>query len=183
MDANNSEMGDNSTHETAAAADDDDDSSGIKLALKQIRVIKPFAGVSERYYQNIIHPKCKDGHNYDQIVLLHSNRIAVICLAPSHEIIVLKKSIKNIDFCGKNKNVNRLDNQVKGKGKKGAQMVGPESILCTLHCQDETSYPIRACMGGKIIEINKCLVDEPSLIIEKPLTDGYIAIIMPPLKK
>lgn len=113
--------------------------------------------------------------------------IAVICLAPSHEIIVLKKSIKNIDFCGKNKNVNRLDNQVKGKGKKvnlfiifinnqlinvhfmfqGAQMVGPESILCTLHCQDETSYPIRACMGGKIIEINKCLVDEPSLIIEK----------------
>lgn len=83
MDAINSEMGDNSTHETAAAAggDDDDDSSGIKLALKQIRVIKPFAGVSERYYQNIVHPKCKDGHNYDQIVLLHSNRFVILCFS------------------------------------------------------------------------------------------------------
>lgn len=85
MDANNSEMGDNSTHETAAAADDD--SSGIKLALKQIRVIKPFAGVSERYYQNIVHPKCKDGHNYDQIVLLHSNRFVILCFSLLPRII------------------------------------------------------------------------------------------------
>lgn len=46
-------------------------------------------------------------------------------------------------------------------------MVAPESILCTLHCQDETLYPIRACIRGKIIEMNKCLLNEPSLMIEK----------------
>lgn len=46
-------------------------------------------------------------------------------------------------------------------------MVGQESILCTIHCQDGTTYPIRSCLRGKIIEINKCLVNEPSLIVEK----------------
>ena len=53
---------------------DNDDKNEIKSMLKQIRIIKTFPGVSERYYQYDIYTKNKDGHNYDQIVLQHSNR-------------------------------------------------------------------------------------------------------------
>lgn len=54
-----------------------DDDDGIKSILKMMRIIKPFPAVSERYYQNNIYKKRKDGHNYDQIVLLHSNRLVI----------------------------------------------------------------------------------------------------------
>ena len=53
-----------------------------------------------------------------RILPFFSKSIAVICLLPLHDIISMKKSIKNIDFFGNNKHVNRLDNKVKGKGKK-----------------------------------------------------------------
>ena len=53
-------------------------------------------------------------------VLLHSNGICVLTLAPSHPILAEKAKVKTVDF-QVSKKVNRLQNSVKGKGKKGGQ--------------------------------------------------------------
>lgn len=142
--------------------------------IKSLRIVPEYPSVLERYYKNQI----LDG---DIMISTHSNRISLITLAPNHEILKSNKTIKSIDFSS-TKKVNRLDNQVKGKGKKGAQKVSPESILCTIICTDDTTFPIKSCIKGKIIEINKRLVEEPHLLTEKPFTDGYIAIVLPPFQ-
>ena len=78
-----------------------------------------------------------------------------------------------------NDRVNRLDNSVRGKGKKGGQTVEENSILAILECSDGKSFPVRSHVKGKLIEVNERLVKNPELILEKPFSDGYIAIVLP----
>ena len=53
-------------------------------------------------------------------ILLHSNGICVLTLAPSHPILTRGLTVDTVDF-QVSKRVNRLQNTVKGKGKKGGQ--------------------------------------------------------------
>ena len=53
-------------------------------------------------------------------ILLHSNGICVLTLAPSHPILTDRLTPTTVDF-QVSKRVNRLQNSVKGKGKKGGQ--------------------------------------------------------------
>ncbi|XP_066940311.1 protein Abitram-like isoform X2 [Macrobrachium rosenbergii] len=77
---------------------------------------------------------------------------------------------------------NRLENQVSGKGKRGAQMIGPRSPVCKVICADGTSYTILAGVNGKLIEVNERLDTNPQLLSESPKEDGYLAIVLPPLR-
>ncbi|KAI7688100.1 hypothetical protein SSS_03965 [Sarcoptes scabiei] len=147
-------------------------------AIQQYRVIPSLPSVLERYYKHSIY-QFQNGQDY--IVLSHSNRIAILALAPSHELIRMQKRITKIDF-NVSKNLNRLDNYVRGKSKKGAQKVEPNSIICWIHCENDIKYGIKACIKAKILEINTKLIEQPSLINEKSLTDGYIAIMLPPFQ-
>ena len=53
-------------------------------------------------------------------ILLHSNGICVLTLAPSHPILTQRLKVTKVDF-QVSKRVNRLQNSVRGKGKKGGQ--------------------------------------------------------------
>lgn len=109
----------------------------------------------------------------DYVVLFHSNRVCLICLAPSH--IARSKGITSISFdVG---NVDRSLNQVKGKGKKGGMVLQEDSTLAVVTCEDGSTYKIPSCVRGKLIEVNERVVKDPQLLnIEG---DGYIAIVLP----
>ena len=77
----------------------------------------PYQTVEERYYSKYFHIQ-ENGE--DQIVLVHTNRICLVALAPNHPVIKDKKVIKNLNF-DVSKNCNRLNNKVSGKSKKGGQ--------------------------------------------------------------
>ena len=47
----------------------------------------------------------------DQLVLLHSNRVAVVCLAPTHPIVRDRLRVDRVDF-KINETLNRLENKV-----------------------------------------------------------------------
>lgn len=123
-----------------------------------------------------------NANSEDHCVLVHSNRICVVTLAPSHPVIASKKTISTINFQIGDK-TNRLNNTVQGKRKHGAQGLVPKAILCEIECEDGTKYSVQSCVHGKLIEINENLVKNPQLLVEKPKSDGYIAIILPPLTK
>lgn len=136
-----------------------------------------FQSVTQRYYT----PRyCVDerGKGEDHLVLFHSNRICLITLAASHPILKEKKDIGKINF-QVSANVDRLKNKVSGKGKHGAQFLHPNSPLCYIECLDGSTYTVRSCIQGKLVEINDALIENPKLLIEKPDAEGYVAIVLP----
>lgn len=111
----------------------------------------------------------------DIMIMFHSNRIALLSLAPSH--FFFKKEIQyKVNFsAGK---VDRLSNSVKGKSKKGGQCLVPNSVICKIEYTDGTSFDVPCGMKGTLVEVNEELIDHPELLKEMPDSDGFIAIIL-----
>ncbi|XP_034249980.1 protein Abitram [Thrips palmi] len=141
-----------------------------------------YPSFTDRYFQAKYLVDADTKVHEDHCVLIHSNRICVVTLAPSHPVVAFQKTISSINFQIGDK-TNRLNNIVQGKRKHGAQGLKPEAILCEIQCEDGLKYSVQSCVHGKLIEINENLVKNPQLLVEKPKSDGYIAIILPHLSK
>ena len=141
---------------------------------------KKYETVERRYFKR--HYKMQEDGE-DQVVLLHSNRICLVSIAPKHPIIQNNLRIANLEFevGRKSKPTDRLSNKVSGKGKKGGQSIDERAILCWVHCENGSKYAIRSCVRGTLIEINPLVVKNPQLLAEKPLSDGHLAVILPKL--
>lgn len=129
---------------------------------------------SKRYLLNV-----NDIKNNDIMILFHTNRIALLSLAPSHFFFKNDDKYKINFYVGK---YNRLDNSVKGKGKKGGQLLIPKSVIGKVEFKDGTGFEIPCCMAGTLVEINEELVKNPDLLKNYPDSYGFIAIILTSIK-
>lgn len=100
--------------------------------------------------------------------LFSSYRIGVVSIAPAHPLLKPGTVIKEVDF-QINYKLNRLDNKVSGKSKRGGQKVAETSPICVVHTsgEHEASYVLLAGMKGTLIEVNEKLSTQPSLIHER----------------
>ncbi|CAG9793260.1 unnamed protein product [Diatraea saccharalis] len=112
--------------------------------------------------------------NNDIMLMYHSNRITLLYLAPSHSFFKKEGEYKLNFSIG---NINRLNNAVKGKSKKGGQHLTPNSIICKIEYDDGTSFEVPCGIKGTLIEINEQLVDHPDVLKKEP-DDGFIAVIL-----
>ncbi|KAK9702807.1 Glycine cleavage H-protein [Popillia japonica] len=142
---------------------------------------KIFLSVHERYYE---HKYCValPGISQDihQKVGFHTNRVCLLSLAENHPIRKEDKNISRINF-KVSETLDRLQNKVSGKSKRGAQKLHKSSIICYIECSDDTNYPVYSCVEGKLVEINDKLITNPNLLKAKPDSDGYIALLLPVL--
>ncbi|KAK3802179.1 hypothetical protein RRG08_004469 [Elysia crispata] len=136
--------------------------------------------VVDRYFQKRYKTDVQGNPGEDQLILTHSNRICVICIAQSHPIICEKKIISKINFQGDG--WSRLENTVTGKNKRGAQWLERMAPLCCVTCTDGSVFTLCCCVKGQLVEINTNLETRPSLLTEKSSSNGYLAVILPGLK-
>ncbi|XP_060597439.1 protein Abitram-like [Ruditapes philippinarum] len=136
--------------------------------------------VTERYFTQKYYKNTKDDGE-DLCVLVHSNKICIICLAETHPIVKGKKAVISVDY--QFDKVNRLCNKVSGKGKKGGQNLTADALLCRVLCEDGSKFYIPCGLKCQLLETNDSLKKSPTTLIEKHLSDGYIAIVMPKLKE
>lgn len=142
-----------------------------------------FSSVSDRYYLHKYYTKFSTPEcNLDQRISFHTNRICMVSLADNHPIIKGRKQVTRID-CKVDSKTDRFKNSPSGKGKRGAQRLDVNSVLCFVECSDGTRYPVYSCMNGKLLEINESLIENPQLLVEKPVSEGYIALLLPVLKE
>ncbi|TNN85817.1 Protein Simiate [Liparis tanakae] len=134
--------------------------------------------VIDRYYTRWFRADMKEKPCEDHCVLQHSNRLCVVTLAETHPILQNGREIKSIDYKISN-GCSRLNNKVSGKSKKGGQFLTEFAPLCKITCTDETEYTIYSCIRGRLLEVNESILEKPTLLLEKPSTEGYIAIILP----
>uniref|UniRef100_A0A4W5N573 Protein Abitram n=1 Tax=Hucho hucho TaxID=62062 RepID=A0A4W5N573_9TELE len=129
------------------------------------------------HYSDIKGKDCED-----QCVLQHSNRICVITLAESHPILQNGRSIKSINY-QISAGCSRLHNRVSGKSKRGGQFLTEFAPLCRITCTDGVEYTIYSCIRGRLLEVNEDILERPELLLGKPSTEGYIAVILPKIEE
>ncbi|XP_078571322.1 protein Abitram-like [Branchiostoma floridae x Branchiostoma japonicum] len=139
---------------------------------------KAYRTVVDRYYIPGYRTDVQGRHREDLCILQHSNKVCIVTLAASHPLMADGKTVARVDFQVTEK-VNRLDNKVIGKGKRGAQWLQESSPLCRVTCTDNTEFTLYSCIKGKLVEVNENLINSPQLLTEKPSSEGYIAIVLP----
>nr|XP_033715217.1 protein Abitram-like [Tursiops truncatus] len=102
-------------------------------------------------------------------------RICVITLAGSHPVLQSGKAIKGISY-QISTNCSRLQNKVSGKFKRFLTELAP---LCKIYCSDGEEYTISSCVRGRLMEVNENILHKPSILQEKPSSEGYIAVVLP----
>ncbi|XP_077556966.1 protein Abitram isoform X2 [Haemaphysalis longicornis] len=145
------------------------------------RISQGFLSVTERYYKPRFLLDANGIEGHDQCALFHSNRIVLVTLAPSHPILRERKVVAKVSY-QVNEKLNRLDNQVSGKWKRGGQKLLKESALCIVTCQGGETYTVTSMVPGSLVEVNDHLTTSPELLTEKPWSRGYIAVVLPPMK-
>ncbi|KAH0945481.1 hypothetical protein HN011_012032 [Eciton burchellii] len=172
--------------EISEIIDSDDESftfppdKDISDMLNGVQYSGYFPTVTDRYFTPYYKVNVQSPGD-DICIRIHSNRICMLSLAPSHIILQNDKEIKKVDFRISDK-VDRSLNKVSGKGKHGAQPLQANSNICTISCFDGQAYVIKCCVIGKLVEINEMLLENPQLVREPPHKGGYLAIILPNIK-
>jgi hypothetical protein len=112
-----------------------------------IDLSETYRSVTERYYTPYYRVDPDRQRRHDLCLLVHSNRISLITLAPSHPILAEGLTVNSID-CAVTKKLDRKNNKAVGKSKKGGQNLSKDSVVCYL----EVSYQ---CYGTYCYFINK----------------------------
>lgn len=152
----------------------------ITEMLSEVEYKGTFPTITQRYFTayyklNVQKP------NDDMCILLHSNRVCMLTLAPSHAALCSDHEITEINFKVSEK-LDRAMNKVSGKSKHGAQPLQTNSNICVIACSNGQTYTIKCCMIGKLVEVNENLLHNPKLLLQPPHRGGYLAIILPNIK-
>lgn len=113
----------------------------------------------------------------DMCVLVHSNRVCVLTLAPTHPILQGKQTVQTVNFRISGE-TNRLDNKASGKLKKGAQVLARGAPLCEVTTTTGSKYMLKCGIPGSLLEVNEHLVANPGLLTSHPYSEGYVAIVL-----
>jgi len=139
---------------------------------------KNYPSVTQRYYTPLYYLDSDRETHEDLLVLLHSNRICLVSLAPSHPVIQQQLTLKTVNL-EVSRNVDRKSNRAVGKSKKGGQILEPISTLAILETEEGQNFSVKAVVPGKLITINKELLANPGLAASHHDSHGHIAIILP----
>lgn len=155
----------------------DDDISDM---LEDIGFNGSLPTITERYFSTYYKINVQKPLD-DMCIRIHSNRICMISIAPSHMIFQNGKQILKVDYKVSDK-LDRMLNKVSGKSKHGAQPLQANSNICAITCSDGNIYTIKCCIVGKLIEVNEVLLQNPELLKEPPHKGGYLALVLPNLR-
>ncbi len=142
-----------------------------------------YLSYTERYFKRYYRLNVKVKRN-DHLILLHSNKVAVCSLAPTHPLLNKEKyKVEKIEF------IQFVNDEMRGKHKHFANNLNFDQPLCKIIATnlkpdenetDTISFMIYSSLNAKLVEINEKLFEQPELIQDKP-NEGYLAILLPKL--
>lgn len=94
-----------------------------------------------------------------------------ICVLISKLPIV---DVKTVEFCA-----SLSTDGVSGRQKKGALKLKAGAIICSISYSDGRVVEFSTPVGGKLLELNELVCDQPALLSEKFDSEGYLAVIYP----
>ena len=67
--------------------------------------------------------------------------------------------------------------QFKSKKKKDAVMLYEDTEICSLNLNNSKGIKVRSGLKGLLLELNNRLLESPELLLERPATEGWLAVI------
>ena len=99
---------------------------------------------------------------------------------PASDSAPVPAGVASVDFsCGKDGKGHQTNSAVSGKRKKGAKLLMENSGVARLTDPAGRHWTARACVRGKLLELNERLIREPSLASDDPTGAGFLAVVMP----
>lgn len=124
--------------------------------------------------------EAENANRVTQVVHCHANTLCVVTAGDRvADAICDRSDIAKVEFLcdfdekavgGKNKR--KINRHTKG-------IVQPSDPLLEVTLKDSRRLRLNCCVHGKLIELNKNLLTDPSLLVNDPLSKGYVAIILP----
>jgi hypothetical protein len=148
------------------------------LIEDSVDLSEEYLTVTQRYYKPYYRVDTDRNRKHDICLLVHSNRVCLVCLAPSHPIITKDLEVVNIN-CEVSDKVDRKKNKAVGKGKKGGQNLDPTSLLCYVETKCGEKFGVDAIAPSKLICMNSTVLSTPALVKHKSDSTGHIAILLP----
>ncbi|KAJ1721295.1 hypothetical protein LPJ53_004171 [Coemansia erecta] len=113
-----------------------------------------------------------------QYVRMAPNKLCVIGLASVHPLLdpscqATVGRVARVEFVQQ-----VADAQVRGKKKRGAQRLAPDTPVCLVHTDKGLVFTIRASVHGQLVEWNARLALTPELLYTHP-EQAFFAIIKP----
>lgn len=115
--------------------------------------------------------KLEDSLEY-QYVLLSPNKLCTIGISYQHPLMSME--VERVEFAEAVKAA-----KIRGKGKKQALKLMPDTKVCQIHTTCGHSYTVRASIKGALMEWNSRLEEDPQLLVRDPAR-GFLIIIKPP---
>jgi len=132
----------------------------------------------------------------DKYAYLHPNGLCVLGVAPTHRAVGLAlaqwqadgRRSQSGDGAGGgvsgtpkvsvefNRKWEVSDFQFKSKKRKDAVSLHKDTLMCTIKVNG-TAFAVRSGVKGHLLELNKRLLDDPTLWFRKPATEGWLAVI------
>jgi hypothetical protein len=113
----------------------------------------------------------------NQYVHYHPNHLCVIGIASTHAALNNGSPITRVTYRSSGSGVNMTDIKMSGKKKAGSLKVRANTVLCDVVLENGMSYEVVAGIDGALIEANKRIVENPTLLFNDPRYRGYIGII------
>ncbi|PWA02395.1 hypothetical protein BB558_001488 [Smittium angustum] len=115
-----------------------------------------------------------------QMIYEAPNELCLVMLPREHKLISDvsggRDSILKVEI-----NEDLKEYKVSGKRKRDSVGVRHDTELCKIIMKSGREYVINASVNGKLVEINKSVLEKPEVLLEKGC--GYFAIIQPSYKK
>ena len=58
-------------------------------------------------------------------------------------------------------------------------VIAPGDIIASVQLQSGCTIQIISCIFGTVLELNQNIINDPSLLLQDPLLDGYIGVVLP----
>ena len=101
------------------------------------------------------------------VIVLENDICVLVCKTPL-------ENVNTIKFC------NHLNTEgVSGRMKKGALNLKAGSIICSIQTNDDKLIELRTPIGGKLLELNEKLIENPNILHDGYDSTGYLAVIYP----
>ena len=63
--------------------------------------------------------------------------------------------------------------------ERGNGIVSPKTIIANIILQNGRKIPLKSMVWGTVMELNQSLQQNPELLCQDPLMNGYLAVILP----
>ncbi|KAJ1818251.1 hypothetical protein LPJ75_001496 [Coemansia sp. RSA 2598] len=113
-----------------------------------------------------------------QYVYMAPNKLCVIGVAHGHPLLdaALRKDAGNITKIEFSDSIKK--SVIKGKGKKQALRLMPETKICTIYTDANKEYTLRAAVKGLLMEWNPKIEQDPQLVYRNP-EQAFLIIVNP----